>query len=260
MIQYDLNSPSLGVNTYFTNKACTKSQTCNSLSNIFAKNHSERYIAKNLNHPPMITCSVIDMSEYRDNSFTLRLFNENFKRNIKKSLNNGYIYSPFCYYNHVPDIYDINTSLEIRNGRKMDSSYLQTIEEIGGYPTKLRKIDDPSCPLHNDTWHGVFKNLPGHRQGVVEVNRKLIAYVRLRRIGDFAFYSKILGHGDHLRFGVMHLLHFNITSYLCNEIQYPLKLLIYAGAFQGLEGLHRWKREALFRSKNLFEIITDNES
>lgn len=261
MNRLDANIQAIGVQTNFKHKACTWLETCEDLLQIFRNNHLHRYIGKNIDSSPTITAAVINISEYKDNSFTLGLFNENFKRNVKKSLRNGYTYGRFCYWNHVPDIYEINTSIEVRNGRKMDPIYLQSVDELGGCPTTLRKVVEPSCPLHNDTWHGVFENLEGYRQGDVEVNRKLVAYVRLRRIGDFAFYSKILGHGDHLRFGVMHLLHFSIMKSLCDECRFPLRTLIYAGAFQGLEGLHRWKREALFKPGNLYEIVnSENES
>ena len=50
----------------------------------------------------------------------------------------------------------------------------------------------------------------------------------------------------------MHFLHYEILNTLLNHNENTTKYLIYAGFFQGLKGLQRWKREALFLPANLY--------
>ena len=230
---------------------CQKGAECGFLKETFNSNHIESYVGRSKEAKPKIISAVIDLDDF-GKAVELNFFNENFKRNIKKARKYGYSYQPFSYANFVPDIYEINTSLKRRTGRLMASSYLRNVKELGGYPAKYAPFKSPLCPLHNDTWHGLFRSEPGHLQGSVLVDRRLVAYVRLRRNGNFAFYSLILGHGAHLKYGIMHSLHHGILTNLLSQTKNRLKYLVYAGAFQGLEGLQRWKREALFKPATLY--------
>jgi hypothetical protein len=226
------------------------SQDCASIRQIFLRNHADRYISLT-DEPPEITSAAMYLENLKYNEFLGQL-NSNFKRNVKKSYNHKFEFDFFNYSNYVPDIYDINTSLDTRNGRKMSANYSRTIEELGGEPSEFYAHRPLSCPLHGDLWCGIFLQLEDHYQGEVLVDKKLVAYVRLRRNGDFCFYSLILGHGGYLKYGIMHLLHVSIVEYLLLESSFKIKWLIYAGAFQGKDGLQRWKKEAKFKPTNLY--------
>ena len=238
------------VYSHFNGPECTRAQDCNSIRQIFLRNHALKYISLT-DVPPEITSAAMCLENLKFNEFFEQL-NNNFKRNVRKASDHEFEFDFFNYFNYVPDIHDINTSLEFRNGRKMSANYLRTIEELGGEPSAFYAREPSQCPLHGDLWCGIFLPLSDHYQGEILVNRKLVAYVRLRRNGDFCFYSLILGHGSYLKFGIMHLLHVSIVRYFLSEIKPKIKWLIYAGAFQGKDGLQRWKKEAQFLPKNLY--------
>lgn len=170
-------------------------------------------------------------------------------RNARKAERAGIVVHRFARPTFVPDIVEINHSKEDRSGGPMKANYLKSVEESGGYPKKLHLPEDPPCPVHYDLWWGAFEPLPGHRQGEVVTDERLVAYINLRRYGDFAFYNYILGHGDYLNLGVMYHLHFAVMRWILDR-EAPhaqgLEHLIYAGFFQGGEGLQLWKKKTCF--------------
>ncbi|OEF96831.1 hypothetical protein [Desulfuribacillus alkaliarsenatis] len=170
-------------------------------------------------------------------------------RHAKKSERKGYICKPFAYDLFIPDIVEINHSKEMRCGRPMTEQYRRSIDELGGAPEKYIDVKLPNCPVHYDMWWGVFQPLTGYKQGDIVTNEKLLGYIRLRRNGNYALYAQILGHGEYLKQGIMYYLHFDIMrsiSDLKNIYTKGLEHLIYAGFYQGKEGLQQWKKKMLF--------------
>lgn len=170
-------------------------------------------------------------------------------RQARKAGKRGYECRPFQRSNFVPDIHAVNTSKSIRSGGEMKPAYLRSVEELGGVPRRFEERPRPECPCHHDTWWGVFEPSPGRRLGEVEVDARLVGYVDFRRIGDFALYSLILGHGDHLDDGIMQALHLEIASWVLAredpEVR-GIRHLMYAGWYQGGDGLRRWKKKMGF--------------
>jgi hypothetical protein len=164
---------------------------------------------------------------------------------------NGFYVKRFHWNLFLPDIYEINTSMDTRSGGAMSASYRRTVEEMGGPPTAYREPTPPQCPLIWDQQFGAFRAEPGHRQGEVMVDERLVGYVALRRYGNFAMYSMILGHGDYLAEGVMVLLHLKIVRWLIEKRTEPIaagvRYLFYGGMQNGTAGLFQWKRLAGFR-------------
>lgn len=98
----------------------------------------------------------------------------------------GYRFEEIRRENYDQDIYEINTSLERRQGRPMAKSYSEKIHylPLPTYP----------CPRHRISTYGVL------------YGRRLTAYLWLYRSGELALVSTILGHGKHLENDVMYLL------------------------------------------------------
>ncbi|SFH81287.1 hypothetical protein SAMN05192551_103135 [Tindallia magadiensis] len=203
--------------------------------------------------PEQIQMALINLEEFGDFEEYLSESKKKHKgssvRHAKKSSREGYYCKPFNYSLFIPDIVEINHSKEIRCGRKMSDSYRRSIDELGGAPQNFFEFQWPKCPVHYDLWWGVFEERKGYEQGEVITGEKLLAYIRLRRNGNYALYGQILGHGDYLNKGIMYYLHFHIMEWLLTsksshamDIQY----LCYAGYNQGGDGLKLWKKKTLF--------------
>lgn len=198
---------------------------------------------------------MIDLAEHPDwSSFEayLKGFGKGQRpRMAKKAERNGFYVKPFSWSLFLPDIYEINTSKEVRSGGKMSASYRRTLEEMGGPPTVYSEPVRPSCPLIWCQEYGVFRPEPGHRQGELVVDERLVGYISVTRYGNFAIYGTLLGHGDYLAEGVMVLLHLKIARWLIEGGSDPVaagvRYLFYGGMQSGGAGLFQWKRLAGFR-------------
>jgi hypothetical protein len=134
----------------------------------------------------------------------------------------GYRFSEIARHEYVDDIFAINTSAPVRQGRPMSAGYL-----IPPSP-----IPDPDYPC---SLHGV------HPYGVL-LNDELVAYLWCYRSGDLALVSSILGHAEHLRYDVMYLL-------MRGTIEAELALggfLVYNRHDSGTEGLRYFKERCGF--------------
>lgn len=98
----------------------------------------------------------------------------------------GYVFSEVDYSKFSDDIFEINTSLEQRQGRPMADGYLT-------HCTHGRLSEFP-CHLHNTRTYGVLKG------------PRLRAYLTLHRSNELGMVSMILGHGGHLANEIMYLL------------------------------------------------------
>jgi len=177
-------------------------------------------------------------------------------QNAAKADRSGYVCERFAYPLHVPDIADINHSKAERSAGPMTAPYRRTVDELGGAPTEEVEHKPPDCPLHHDTWWGIFQPEPGHRQGEVLVDRRLVGYIRVRRHGNYALLSKIIGHGDHLAHGIMYRLLLAVMQWLCARDEpaaQGLDHLIYANHEYLPPGLAQWKRKMQFGPALLVE-------
>jgi hypothetical protein len=98
----------------------------------------------------------------------------------------GYTFSEISYADYADDIFEINTSLEQRQGRPMADGYRERREH--------GRLPEFPCHLHNTRTYGVLRG------------RKLRAYLTLHRSNELGMVSMILGHGDHLADEIMYLL------------------------------------------------------
>ena len=139
---------------------------------------------------------------------------------------------------HVAELVAINQSLPERNHKPMSAAYLRSEAELSRDAATATEFQPPLCPRHWDRWRGVFN-----------ADDCLVGYARIRRNGTYALYAQWLGHGDHLAFGVMHLLHREVVSWLMSDDEpcvNGLEHLVYAAWLSGGSGLQQWKRAAGF--------------
>jgi len=175
-------------------------------------------------------------------------------REVKKAEKKDYHCEIFHVQNHVEDLVDINHSKKIRQGRKMTKSYQKDIRDYGGLPKTIQPMETPECPVHFSQWIGVFKPIDGYKQGTLLVKKKLVGYINLIRLGEIILYGSILGHGNYLKDGIMYLLNHKTIEWILS-LEHPnnqeIKYIMYAGWFDGTEGLKKWKKRTLFRPNYL---------
>ncbi len=139
----------------------------------------------------------------------------------------------------------------------MRGSYLRSVEEMGGAPTRAYEVVYPECPNHWSLQFGTFLPAPGHMQGSVEVNERLLAYISLRRCGDVALYSQIMGHGAFLDKGVLVLLHHEVIRWIGehrDDLTHGLRYVMYGGMQNGGESLLQFKRQAGFTPHHVYAL------
>lgn len=98
----------------------------------------------------------------------------------------GYRFAEIDRHDHEADIYAINTSKPVRQGRPMTAGYHE-IPCYGPNPVV--------CSRHHV-----------YTYGVVSAEPRLVAYLWLYRCGELALVSSILGHAAALAAEVMYLL------------------------------------------------------
>jgi hypothetical protein len=161
------------------------------------------------------TCSVLrvpdTLDEWREAHRTAR-------RRAGRAARLGYQFREIAREDYGRDIHLVNTSLEHRQGRPMSSGYReeQTYLPLPVYP----------CPRHRIRTFGVL-----------DARGTLVAYLWLYRAGELALVSSILGHGEHLDNGVMHLLVQGVVGAEIEQGGY----MVYNRHDSGQDGLRQFK-------------------
>ncbi len=130
----------------------------------------------------------------------------------------GYGFRPFERSDHQASVNVINRSMPVRQGRPMGDSYMR--EQVFG------PVGEPVCERHRVSQYGVF-----NRDGLLR------AYAVVHRSGELALVSQILGHGDYLEDGIMHLL--LVETYAAEQLDGGY--LVYNRHDSGTEGLRQFK-------------------
>lgn len=173
---------------------------------------------------------------------------------IRRAGRLGYVAHPFMLASHVDDMHAIKTSMAFRAAGPVFDRWFLKPEHIGRAALERLAVIPPCCPVHWTMWWGVFAPEPGHVQGAVETGERLVAYVKVMRIGDIVHYTEIMGHRDRLADGVMLVLHHAIVRWLIGGDEpaaRDAKILLYGAAEHGGEGLLTWKKRAGFRPGRL---------
>lgn len=168
----------------------------------------------------------------------------NVLREIRKAEEKGYVSHSFNYFNHIDDIVEIHRSKTERGGKRMSTFYTTSRTHFGPKISELHPLEHDVCDYHNILYWGLFEPVASNLKNPDLNTEILTAYIRAFRLNDVIWYNMIIGHGDHLKYGVMHQLHTDFLKHLIAEKESPRYINYGAG---GVEN-NPWKRRALFRN------------
>lgn len=170
----------------------------------FTKPHAKYKIFKNKS----LGAALIDLGKISTREDYINT-NPRTMRNAKKAKLRGYIFCEIDRNNYIDEIHDINTSVEERQGRPMDPSYLEK--------TKYYE------PVKNYKYYGLLS-----RDG------RLTAYCNFGIYGDFALVSQLLGYRSND--GIVNLLMMEaICQYIGGSVIKYIMFDTYFGANTGLK-------------------------
>lgn len=178
----------------------------------------------------------LDVDKYRDGVSLMpvpqsieewRAEHRTARKRADRSARLGYAFAEIDRSLYPDDIYEINTSLETRQGRPMSSGY-----RTRNVPGKLPSYP---CARHSIRTFGVLQDA------------RLRAYLTLYRVNELALVSMILGHGDHLRDDIMYLLFAGLVA-----DQAGLGGFLYYNSWSsGTEGLRYYKARIGFSAHDV---------
>lgn len=177
-----------------------------------------------------IAVALINLRRY--NSFeeyrlTIRGKNsaDYFKRRCEKK---GYTFKKIDRNNFIDEIHEINTSLEMRCGKIMESSYRKRIVSYNA--------DDSLS-------YGVF------------IDNKLIAYINLSCYNELIKINRILGHGDFLGDNIMYFLVFKTIEEIYSNSSITAQYLMYDSFWGNPKGLVLFKNRFKFEAYKVKWIL-----
>ena len=179
----------------------------------FTKPHAKYKIVKNKS----LGAALIDMRKFGSCEEYIAIHRRGM-RDAKKAKSRGYIFCEIDRNNYIDEIHGINTSLETRQGRPMDASYLNKINYYE--------------PAKNYKYYGVL-----------DCNGRLMAYCNFGIYGDFAIFSQLLGYRNND--GTMNLL---MMEAVCRFIgDSAIRYIMYDTYFGANEGLKKFKTTLGFK-------------
>ena len=124
---------------------------------------------------------------------------------------------------HLKELYEINTSSEERQGRRMTEHYLEEVTE----EEKKEYIK----------WYGVFNK-----------ENLLLGYIKLIATPKFYNMTGILGHSEYLKDNIMHLMLHDLMIELIkeNENNESDVYIMYDTYFGASEGIKLYKKKHCF--------------
>ncbi|MEX5744432.1 hypothetical protein [Massilia sp. X63] len=167
-----------------------------------------------------IGAALIDLSAFPDRAAYLEHVKGKNQGayHARRARNRGYVVRDIDRNDYVDDIHDIHTSLDVRQGRRMDQKYLERQDRFDN-----RK--------HFRYW------------GVCSPQGKLVAYATLGIYGNFASFSQMMGIRNND--GIMHLLLSEAVCHLIDEGR--VRYVMYDTFFGAQPGLRNFKTILGFR-------------
>ena len=131
----------------------------------------------------------------------------------------GYKFIEINRNDYINDIYEINISSKIRQGKLMSSEYLKKAQE--------------------------YKDEPNYKYfGVLDKNAKLVSYCNVGFYGEFVLISSLLGHKNYLNDGIMYLVLVEFTKIMFEKYKkMGYRYIMYDTFFGASEGLQRFKQK-----------------
>lgn len=137
----------------------------------------------------------------------------------RKAARRGHNFCKIDRNKYAEDIALIESSREIRQGKKMPEGY-----------GKIISYDDKS----NYEYYGVL------------YEDKLVGYVNIGIYGNFALIDRLLGHSDYLNDGIMYLMLTRVAkNFITSHV--GVDYLIYDTWYGGLPGLRNFKAKLGFK-------------
>lgn len=162
-----------------------------------------------------IGAALLDLSQFKTRDEYLQTVkgHNSAGHHAKKARGKGYVVTEIDQNDYIEDIYEINTSIQVRQGRIMDDAYRKKQTSYRAAPN--------------------FKYF-----GVLSPNGKLRAYAELGFYGNFAAFRRIIGVRNND--GIMHLM---VTEVVCQLIDArDCQYLMYDTYFGASEGLQTFKK------------------
>jgi hypothetical protein len=169
---------------------------------------------------PAMIILVNNHSEY------LKIIGCKSRNMLTKCHKNGYFGHIINFNDYLKDIYEANTSKEIRQGIPMTEWYKKM-------PSAQNIRQEDYCELHHIKHYGVLKE------------NKLFAWCEINFMNELAIVNSIIGHGYHLKFGIMNeMISFVVKD--CFENHKQVKYINYLNLACGA-GLSLFKKSVGFR-------------
>jgi hypothetical protein len=165
----------------------------------------------------------------------LELIGHQTRKAIRLAEKQGYEIKEFVWNDHLDEIFEINTSKEIRASEPMR----------GWYTEPVQPRHHTEAELQYRKYYGAFKD------------GKLWGYIHLWISGDFASYYHIIGHAEHLKYGIMN----DLISHTVREcIGISQIRWLYYGRYQEGSSLTTFKKHAGFQKyAMLLDLEEDQE-
>lgn len=179
----------------------------------------------------------------------LQQLSKNVRRDARLAARHGYTCHALSPENFLPDLLSIVRSRPRRQRRAMRDTISPTFAKAPREPEHFYQLPPIVNPQHYKRWFGLFRPEPGYRQGRVQTDERLLAFISLTREGELASYRMILGHGDYLRHGIMFRLHLHVVRWILDRAEEGtrgIKYLMYAAWQDGTDGMRLWKSRAGF--------------
>lgn len=211
------------------------------------------------NRDRLVTLMAIDLAQYGNYQRYLGELRKKsyFPRKANRAQKLGYYFEQFQYQNYTPDMRTIRQSDRARALGLPVDRFVLTPKALGMDPVAIEPVAAPECERHWEMWLGVFERSLGYRQGTVTTDQRLVAYARLRRIGNTVKYAEFIGHINCLDAGVMILLHMRLVEWIMmpsNPHTNGVRYITYNTVERGSDGIFFWKRKALFEPRVIHMI------
>ena len=148
------------------------------------------------------------------------------RKRVYRAERHGYRFDTVNREEWTDDLYAINTSAEVRQGRRMSESY-------------TRRYQYSALPVYECERHQV------RTYGVTAEAGHLVAYLWLYVCGQLRLCSSIIGHADHLDDGIMYLMFRGMLD--AEHSRDPDGLVMYHRWDNGTDGLRFYKQHVGLR-------------
>ncbi len=142
----------------------------------------------------------------------------------RKALKREYQFIEIDRNNYSDDMYEINISSTMRQGRAMSSGYLSKVNN--------------------------YKNEMNYRYfGTVDGKGKLVAYCNIGFYGEFVLVATLLGHKKYLNDGIMYLMMCELNKLIFKEYRdKKYNYIMYDTYFGASDGLKKFKNKLGYKS------------